>query len=220
MKPKIEDMEDVVAFYQAAVYEHRIIMHPDYGFLQDDGSPAFPHKFDRQKHMELQQLHMDAIRVATKYMVDVHDVIMFSEAVRVVHDCDIEWSPDNFDGIERQPFESPEQIAERRARIQYRYMELVLEKTCDGVVKDPTGGIALPAHNMPPAVRDYVNRVTERMGDMIVEKNELGSASGIEERLKANIEQLHNPQPVDDIDPDSDDNDDDPFANFDFGEEE
>jgi hypothetical protein len=220
MKPTIEDMEDVVAFYQAAVYEHRIVMHPDYGFLREDGSPAFPHRFDRQKSIELQQLHMDAVKVASKYMVDVHDVIMFSEAVRVVHDCEVEWSPDNFDGIEKTPFESPEQIAERRARIQYAYMELVLEKTCDGVIKNEEGGIALPAHSMPPAVRDYVNRVTERMGDMIIEKNEMAMQSEIEERLKVSIEQERNPQPVDDIDPDSDENDDDPFAKFDFGEEE
>tara|TARA_R110001592_G_scaffold362007_1_gene674531 strand:+ start:531 stop:1196 length:666 start_codon:yes stop_codon:yes gene_type:complete len=218
----LETIDDVVMFYRHSVYEQRIIAHPDYGFVLEDGSPAFPDRLSQKATLNLQRLHSQALKIAHNHKVDVHDIIFFSEAVRVIHDCDIEFSPSDFDGAEVGDWETPKDIEQRRAHMQYKYMTLVIKQTCDNV-EQSEDGLAVPAHLLQPAVRSYINRVQERMGDMMLEKQAVGSMDDVADLLKdavieAKAEGKMTTDISDDIDPDSDDNNDDPFG-WDEGEE-
>tara|TARA_R110002167_G_scaffold129001_2_gene311686 strand:- start:128 stop:802 length:675 start_codon:yes stop_codon:yes gene_type:complete len=217
-QPKIDyinDESDAATFYYTVVVENGIVINADNGFFRNDGEPAL-RGMSLDNLQELQACHEKAKAVLLKGKVDAQEIIDYCESMLVIQlvtgiDAAPEACPARvIKNIENETDE--EKYHRRCSHLWHIFGKTVQASTNDGVFDEQSMGFALPKDSHP-VLSAYIKNVCDRLP--VESHSEMVVGSPDEDEVRAAMRKkaeelgmdLKNP-----IDPDSDENDDDPFS--------
>ena len=208
MEDDIQTQSDAATFYYAIVVENGIVIDADKGFIRDNGTPIMPlQSMSTNTVMTLQKCHEKAHKILKDSDIDAQEIINFYEGALVV---------ELVTGEKTQMQQCPARIIPnlrdepQSKRTHRRWSQLwgvfvdTLQVCCDDFVYDKDAmGIAVP-RGKHPVLDAYIKNCTERMP---VEETH-GEAESWDDVLI--LDEIRKGRA--EIDPDSDENDDDPFS--------
>ena len=208
LEDDIETQSDAATFYYAIVVENGIVIDADKGFFRDNGTPIMPlQSMSTNTVMTLQKCHEKAHRILKDSDIDAQEIINFYEGALVV---------ELVTGEKTQMQQCPARIIPnlrdepQSKRTHRRWSQLwgvfvdTLQVCCDDFVYDKDAmGIAVP-RGKHPVLDAYIKNCTGRMP---VEETH-GEAESWDDVLI--LDEIRKGRA--EIDPDSDENDDDPFS--------
>ena len=208
LEDDIETQSDAATFYYAIVVENGIVIDADKGFFRDNGTPIMPlQSMSTNTVMTLQKCHEKAHRILKDSDIDAQEIINFYEGALVV---------ELVTGEKTQMQQCPARIIPnlrdepQSKRKHRRWSQLwgvfvdTLQVCCDDFVYDKDAmGIAVP-RGKHPVLDAYIKNCTGRMP---VEETH-GEAESWDDVLI--LDEIRKGRA--EIDPDSDENDDDPFS--------
>lgn len=208
LEDDIETQSDAATFYYAIVVENGIVIDADKGFIRDNGTPIMPlQSMSTNTVMTLQKCHEKAHKILKDSDIDAQEIINFYEGALVV---------ELVTGEKTQMQQCPARIIPnlrdepQSKRTHRRWSQLwgvfvdTLQVCCDDFVYDKDAmGIAVP-RGKHPVLDAYIKNCTGRMP---VEETH-GEAESWDDVLI--LDEIRKGRA--EIDPDSDENDDDPFS--------
>lgn len=210
----INDESDAASFYYAVIVENGVVIDADRGFFRSNGEPALE-GLPIDQLQELQDCHIKARTILADNNVDAQEIINFCESLLVIrivtgNGVTPEECPANV--IKDFANEPKERKEHRRWSHLWNCFMNTLEQCVDGFVYDErSAGVAIPkdAH---PVLEAYIRNCTQRLPcDTYTEAiNSDATKQDIKNSLRKKARSLG--KSVKEIDPDSDENDDDPFS--------
>jgi len=212
----INNESDAASFYYAVVVENGLVIDADHGFYRSNGESAFDEVIaDDINLAELQACHERAKGILKDGKVDAQEVINYCESLLVTN---------LVTGTQAEPAHCPARLIPNidtessKTRKYRRYQHLwesfmkTLDACVDGFVyDDATKAAAIPVTDNTYLQR-YIDSVTSRLP---VESHVDAIESHDEDDVRAAIRKKAFGMGIkvaEDIDPDSDENDDDPFS--------
>ena len=212
MKDEEITINDALHFYCDLALDEGVVIDTDVGFFESDGTPVFP-DMDMAKSM-MNHIGNQIMRgILAEEGIDAQEVMQFFESVlfiRMTHDE--EFTPDSV--TLTAPHDLSEESEELRNSRRNNHLYECVRNTL--LISDPscvftTGNskaFGVNHSKLNPILAKYVESMNIRMGDdCSIEQREFVNDDVAQEYLDSVCDS-------DDIDPDSDDNNDDPFGMF------
>lgn len=212
----INNESDAASFYYAVVVENGLVIDADRGFFTSNDEPAFDGILADDINLEeLQACHEKAKSILKDGKVDAQEVINYCESLLVTN---------LVTGSQAEPAHCPARVIPNldnessKTRKYRRYQHLwdsfmqTLEACVDGFVYDAASLAAAIPVTEDTYLQKYIESVTSRLPieshiDAIGSHDEDDVRAAIRKKAKASGGKV-----AKDIDPDSDENDDDPFS--------
>ena len=214
----IKTESDAVTFYYGCVVDNGMVWDTDRGLYRSDGTPAVPVE-DCEALQVLDRANTIAREILAEQEVDAQEIMDMCESILVCNSV-LRVEPD-LDGLPARKVkgyanESADQKMRRRAMHLWGVMQTTLEVCIPNFVPSKVG-IAVP-QGFHPVIDEYIKGCVSRIpvatktvsakdvddleADMVAHGKELQAQGKIEPRDWDSLR----------IDPDSDENDDDPFS--------
>ena len=211
----IETESDAVTFYYACVVGNGIVWQTDRGLYKTDGTPAVDLPDGKELKM-LNEGNKIARKVLADAQVDAQEVMDMCESILVCNlvlqtSADLEGLPSR--RIKNYANEGDEQKKLRRNSHLWQIMESTLQ-ICVPDFVSTNGGLAVPK-GFHPVIDAYVASCIRRIPVETVTTEYTEDQDTVLSTIFEEGKRLADEgkiQPRDWIDPDSDDNDDDPFS--------
>lgn len=211
----IKDESDAATFYYTVVVENGIVINADNGFFRNDGEPAL-RGMPLDNLQELQDCHEKAKSILLESKVDAQEIIDYCESLLVIQlVTGVEASPEHCPArvIKNIENETDEEKYHRRcSHLWAIFGKTIQASTNDGVFDEGSMGFALPKDSHP-VLGAYIKSVTSRLP--VESHSEMVVDSPDEDDVRAAMRKKAEELGIDletPIDPDSDENDDDPFS--------
>jgi len=209
-----DEMTQALEFYADLALRSETVIDTDRGFLNEDGEPFFP-DMSRVQAQAMQMLHEHMKSVIEANDCDAQEVMQFFEMCLIA------------EKVSGQPYTPPhlrvhnivhkdeteEQVAMRRqSHLWGCIQECIMATQPDALHTSSDGkGFALDATNAHKLLVMYVNSMARYDTDMFVSDSAQMLPDEVKDFLDEKVAGINEPS---DIDPDSDENDDDPFGMF------
>lgn len=209
-------IEKAIEFYGGMALHGEYVINTEVGFINEDGSQVF-----EQMPKELAQTYHEGNEVARKALEiaghDSQEMMQYSEHILIVNKVlgTNDYQPEY---MQMSPptdllAESEDLRNARRAAHLFHCVKTAAMACQPDVVfmSDDGSGFGINSTDAHPLLRMYVDSMDSRMiGEHIKQGEEMMKSDDITDFLNDEIAQLQG----DDIDPDSDENDDDPFRGY------
>ena len=212
----IKNESDAASFYYSVVVENGVVFDADRGFFKANGKPAIPN-IPVENLYELQDCHNKAMRILRdEANVDAQEVINYFESLLVKGIVDGEKPMPagmNARVIPKIREESYQQRQQRRWSHLWDMLIDTLKHCVEGFVYDESSmGLAIP-NDVHPVIQAYLENCVDRL-PIEQSVDAIAKEDANEENIKDMIRGAKGGKKFakDDIDPDSDENDDDPFS--------
>lgn len=222
----IAKKEDAVAFIGWTTLSEGNVLDVDVGFIAEDGKPDHRREVDGEMlyHYDLKtakvldKCMMKATKVLASEGFDVFEAVQHMVAMMML-EAQYPMGLTLFPEI-AEDRDTPKKQAKRREQILAQTVVHALTQTGIAVESDDGSGIAFPQGMLPPEIE----RLLEKHMGAEQQVARVGEDGDIEKAIRESInKKTQNPKSAEEyfgVDIDGDDNDDDPFADFDFGGEE
>lgn len=207
-----EDMHKALEFYADLALRSETVIDTDKGFVDEDGKPIFP-DMNAFHATAMHMLHQQMKTVIEANNVDAQEVMQFFEMCLIAEKVSGEpYTPPHLrvhNIVHKQ--ETEEQVSKRRqTHLWDCIQECVMAVQPDALHISSDGkGFALDATNAHPLLHMYVQSMQRYETDMFVSDTAQMRPDEVKDFLDDTIAEINRDS---DIDPDSDENDDDPFA--------
>ena len=219
MKDKTIDteMNEAINFYAHLAVGEKVVINTDVGFLGTDGECVFE-DFHLDAH-KLQKEKEQADLVLRKNGLDPTEVMQFFEMVvitRMVLDDD--YMPQHL--VVNQPRNLHEEPEDQRTSRRSEHLFMLI-KDCVQMcqpeilhISDDGNGFAIAAEDAHPLLKMYITSMQTRYAESASISQNTESMYSDDVKGFLNRKVAERDTKADDIDPDSDENDDDPFRGY------
>jgi hypothetical protein len=207
-----DEMHKALEFYADLALRSETVIDTDRGFVDEDGKPTFP-DMDGFQAQAMHMLHTHMKSVLEANQVDAQEVMQFFEMCLIAEKVSGEpYNPEHLrvHNITHRN-ETKEQIASRRqSHLWDCIQECVMATQPDALHTSSDGkAFALDATNSHPLLHMYVQSMQRYDTDMFVSETSEMRPDEVKDFLDEKVADINGES---DIDPDSDENDDDPFG--------
>lgn len=219
MKTYDDETEEAFVFYGHIALEQECVIDTDIGFRYDDGRPVFK-TMNKDIVSTLQKENEKYREVLADNNIDAQEVMQFFEMCLIAGKVLGEkYEPPHLtvSKISNLRQESEKRREERRAHHLFTCLQqcVVASNPASIFVSDDSKGFAIDSTNCHPLIRMYVESMS-RYGetDAVYTGAEEMHPEEVTDYLNDRVAKIDKKAGVEEIDPDSDENDDDPFRGY------
>ena len=209
-----DDMQAAIMFYADMAMEQDIVIDTEIGFVDDEGKPVFGH----MSKIQALSLHMTnelMKQTLANNKVDAQEVMQFFEMCLIAQKISGEaYSPNHLRVHHITRKEDDSQKAKRRqSHLWECVQECVMAVQPDVLhVSDDGQGFAVDCTNAHPLLIMYVQSVDRYDTDQFLKGDASMKPDEVKDYLNNKTAEINADSPKHDIDPDSDENNDDPYG--------
>jgi len=218
MKAETPDKElnEAIEFYATLALKEQIVVDTDAGFVSEKGEPVFTDMNLLEAKMR-DMMNTQSRQTLEKNKVDAQEVMQFFEmclvATKILGE---DYHPPELRVHNIKHKENDKQRERRRQMHLWNCVQECIMATQPDVlhISDDGTGFAVDCTHAHPLLTLYVNSIQRYETDQFTQGTGTMRTEEVQEYLNKKAAEVNADAPKRDIDPDSDENDDDPFGMF------
>ena len=212
--PADDKVQAAMMFYGDLAMQSETVIDTDAGFVNDEGQPIFK-DMGKVQAMSMHMMHEHMKQTLEANNIDAQEVMQFFEMCLIAKKISGEdYHPEHLRVHHITRKENDSQIAKRRQTHLWECVQECIMAVQPDVlhVSDDGQGFAIDITNAHPLLTMYVQSMHRYETDQFIHGEGSMKSDEVKDYLNNKTAEINADAPKHDIDPDSDENDDDPFG--------